>query len=46
MDFATIEKWLGATGTEKGHHKCDKPYHKIKANMPHGEELKKMWNYP
>jgi len=25
---------------------CDKPYHKIKANMPHGEELKKLWNYP
>ena len=19
---------------------CDKPYHKVKANMPHGEELK------
>jgi len=25
---------------------CDKPYHKIKENMPLGEELEKLWNYP
>jgi len=25
---------------------CDKPYHKIKENMPLGEELKHLWNYP
>jgi len=25
---------------------CDKPYHKIKENMPLGEELKNLWNYP
>ena len=25
---------------------CDKPYHKIKENMPLGEELKRLWNYP
>ena len=25
---------------------CDKPYHKIKENMPLGEELEKWWNYP
>jgi len=25
---------------------CDKPYHKIKENMPHGEELEDLWNYP
>jgi len=24
---------------------CDKPYHKIKDNMPLGEELERMWNY-
>ena len=25
---------------------CDKPYHKIKENMPLGKELENMWNYP
>jgi len=25
---------------------CDKPYHKIKENMPLGEELENLWNYP
>jgi len=25
---------------------CDKPYHKIKENMPLGEELEHLWNYP
>ena len=25
---------------------CDKPYHKIKENMPHAEELENLWNYP
>jgi len=25
---------------------CDKPNHKIKENMPHGEEFEKLWNYP
>ena len=25
---------------------CDKPYHKTKENMPLGEELEKLWNYP
>ena len=25
---------------------CDKPFHKIKENMPLGEELKHLWNYP
>jgi len=25
---------------------CDKPYQKIKYNMPHWEELEKLWNYP
>ena len=25
---------------------CDKPYHKIKENMPLGEEHEKLWNYP
>jgi len=25
---------------------CDKSYHKIKQNMPLGEELEKLWNYP
>jgi len=25
---------------------CDKPYHKIKANIPQGEELENVWNYP
>jgi len=24
---------------------CDKPYHKIKENMPHGEELENLLNY-
>ena len=24
---------------------CDKPYHKIKENMPLGEELDNLWNY-
>ena len=24
---------------------CDKPYHKIKENLPHSEELEKLWNY-
>jgi len=24
---------------------CDKPYHKIKENMPLGDELEKLWNY-
>jgi len=23
----------------------DQPYHKIKENMPLGEELEKLWNY-
>ena len=25
---------------------CDKPFHKIKENMPLGEELENLWNYP
>jgi len=25
---------------------CDKPYHKIKENIPHGKELENLWNYP
>ena len=25
---------------------CDKPYQNIKENMPLGEELKHLWNYP
>ena len=25
---------------------CDKPYHKIKENMPLGEKLENLWNYP
>jgi len=25
---------------------CDKPYHKIKENMPLGKELENLWNYP
>jgi len=25
---------------------CDKAYHKIKENMPLGEELEILWNYP
>jgi len=25
---------------------CDKPYQKIKENMPLGEELENLWNYP
>jgi len=25
---------------------CDKPYHKIKENMPLGEEHENLWNYP
>jgi len=25
---------------------CDKPYYKIKENMPLGEELENLWNYP
>jgi len=25
---------------------CDKPYHKIKENMPLGEELENLWNFP
>jgi len=25
---------------------CDKPYHKIKENVPLGEELEILWNYP
>jgi len=25
---------------------CDKPYHKIKENMPPGVELENLWNYP
>jgi len=24
----------------------DKPYHKFKENMPHGEEHENLWNYP
>jgi len=25
---------------------CDTPYYKIKENMPLGEELENLWNYP
>jgi len=25
---------------------CDKPYYKIKENMPFGEEFENLWNYP
>jgi len=31
---------------ESIHPVCDKPYHKIKENMPLGEELENVWNYP
>ena len=24
---------------------CDKPYHKIKDNLPHWEELENVWNF-
>ena len=47
VDKDNIVRWQSdLENTKESILPVDKPYHKIKENMPHGEELENVWNYP
>jgi len=47
MDKAYIVRWQADVVNTKESllPDCDKPYHKIKENLPHWEEPENLWNY-